>query len=133
MKTISRNDYFKKIADTGQISSVGEYEIAPLDLSSYKLYEKTKKIVDANFMEETTDSSGNYMLRGHWLSDCCSVFSKMCDLTLIQLDRYSAFAYSDKQLALFTYCEGDITFTPFCDMDCYNHKKSELVRYYGNY
>ena len=73
MKTVSRNEYFDLIGKLGVKQTENEYKIAPLDLSKYHLNEITQRIADNNFMEESTDRNGNYMLRGHWLSDLCYI------------------------------------------------------------
>lgn len=65
MKAVSRNEYFDLIGKLGVKQTENEYEIAPLDLSKYHLNEITQRIADNNFMEESTDRNGNYMLRGH--------------------------------------------------------------------
>ena len=65
MKYIPRNEYYKIIRETGRIPDESEYEIADLDLSTYPLNEDTKRIANVNFMEETEDRNGNYMLSGH--------------------------------------------------------------------
>ena len=78
MKYIPRNEYYKIIRETGRIPDESEYEIADLDLSTYPLNEDTKRIVNVNFMEETEDRNGNYMLSGHWVSDLSYHFAKRC-------------------------------------------------------
>ena len=55
---LSRNDYFKKVQELGAKRTEKEYEIAPLDLSKYKVNEKTIKVLNANFMEESKDRNG---------------------------------------------------------------------------
>lgn len=131
MKTVSRNEYFKLIGELGVKKIESEYEIAPLDLSEYKLNETTQRIVDNNFMEETTDRNGNYMLCGHWLSDLCYTFAKLCKFNLAQIDGYSSYAYSDEQMAVFTYCEGDITLTPFTNKADYEKEKAAMIKFYN--
>ena len=127
---ISRNDYFKLISETGRVPKDDEYEIVPLDLSSYHLNKETTKIVDANFTKETTDRYGNYMLSGHWFSDLSWTFAKKCKFELIQIDGYSSYAYSDEQMALFTYTEGDIYLTLFTDRDKYEEEKERIIKFY---
>lgn len=129
-KKISRNDYYKLIQETGKIPKDDEYEILPLDLSAYHLNEDTIRIANANFMEETTDKDGNYMLSGHWLSNLSYQFAKKCKFDLVQVDGYSAYAYSDEQMAIFTYTEGDIYLTPFSEKEIYEEKKAETIRFY---
>lgn len=130
MKKISRNDYFKLIQETGRIPKDDEYEILPLNLSEYHLNEDTVRIANANFMEETTDKDGYYMLSGHWLSDLSYQFAKKCKFDLVQVDGYSAYAYSDEQMAIFTYTEGDIYLTPFSIKEKYEEKKAEIIQFY---
>ena len=68
MKYVPRNEYFELIGKLGVKKVESEYEIADLDLSAYSLNEDTKRIANVNFMEETEDRNGNYMLGGHWSS-----------------------------------------------------------------
>lgn len=128
-KQISRNDYYKLIRETGRIPK-DEYEILPLDLSAYPLSEVTKRIVNINFSEETSNRNGDYMLAGHWWSDLSWQFAKKCDFEFVQVDGYSSYAYSDEQMALFTYTEGDIYFTPFTDKEKYEKEKERTIKFY---
>ena len=130
MKQITRNDYYKLIRETGKIPKDDEYEILPLDLSAYPLSEATKRIVNVNFMEETSNRNGDYMLAGHWWSDLSWQFAKKCDFEFVQVDGYSSYAYSDEQQAVFTYTEGDIYFTPFTDKDKYEIEKERTIKFY---
>lgn len=118
------------ILESGRIPKDDEYEIEPLDLSSYALKEITKKIANEYFTEETTDSTGNYMLRGHWLSDMSYQFAYTCEFKLCVVDSYSSYAYSDEQMVTFTYCEGDITLTPFADREKYEESKKSIINFY---
>lgn len=127
---ITRNDYYKMISEIGRVPKDEEYGIIPLDLSAYRLNEDTVRIVNVNFTEETTDRNGHYMLKGHWLSDLCYQFASKCKFDLVQVDGYSSYAYSDKQMTVFTYCEGDITLTPFIDKAEYEKEKAETVKFY---
>ena len=127
---ISRNDYFKLISETGRIPKDDEYEIIPLDLSEYQLNEDTVRIADKNFTEETTDRNGNYMLTGHWWSDLSYAFAKKCKFDLVQVDGYSSYAYSDEQMAVFTYTEGDIYLTLFTDREKYETEKARTIKFY---
>lgn len=129
MKLISRNEYFKKIQNCSKKEMRG-YDIVPLDLSSFRLSETTQKIANANFMEETTNRNGDYMLRGHWLSDLCYAFASKCNFHLVQPNAYMAYAYSDEQMAIFTFCEGDITLTPYTSNEKYQVDKAETIRFY---
>lgn len=130
MKLVSRNEYFDLVGKLGVKKTESEYEIATLDLSKYNLNETTQRIADNNFMEETTDRNGNYMLRGHWLSDLCYQFAEKCKFDLVQIDRYSSYAYSDEQMVVFTYCEGDITLTPFENKTDYEKEKADTIKFY---
>jgi hypothetical protein len=129
-KQIARNDYYKLIRETGRIPKDDEYEILPLDLSAYSLNIITQRIADRNFMEETKDRNGNYMLQGHWLSDLCYKFALQCGFQLHQVNGYSAYAFSDEQMAVFTYTEGDIYLTPFTDRDKYEKEKTDTIKFY---
>lgn len=130
MEMLSRNEYFSRIRETGHIPKDDEVGILPLDLSAYLLSETTNRIVDANFMEETTNNNGDYMLRGNWLSDLSYQFAKKCKFDLVHVDGYSSYAYSDEQMAVFTYCEGDITLTPYTDKAKYEKEKAETIKFY---
>lgn len=130
IQKISRNDYFKLISETGRIPKDDEYEIIPLDLSEYPLNEYTARIADKNFTEETTNRNGDYMLSGHWMSDLCYAFAEKCKFDLVHVDGYSAYAFSDEQMAVFTYCEGDINLTPFTDRDKYEKEKADTIKFY---
>ena len=127
---ITRNDYYKLIRETGRIPKDDEYEIIPLDLSAYSLNETTKRIADVNFTEETTNRNGDYMLKGLWLRDLSYQFSKKCGFILTQVDGYSSYAYSDEQMAVFTYTEGDIYLIPFTDRDKYEKEKASTIKFY---
>ena len=130
MKYIPRNEYYKMIRETGHIPDEKEYEIADLDLSAYKLSETTARIANANFMEETENCNGEYMLSGHWMSDLSYAFAKKCKFDLVQVDGYSSYAYSDEQMAVFTYCEGDITLTPYTNREAYEREKEKTIKFY---
>ena len=130
MKYIQRNEYYKMIRETGRIPDEKEYEIADLDLSAYKLSETTARIANANFMEETENRNGEYMLSGHWMSDLSYAFAKKCKFDLVQVDGYSSYAYSDEQMAVFTYCEGDITLTPYTNREAYEAEKERTIKFY---
>ena len=130
MKYIPRNEYYKMIRETGRIPDEKEYEIADLDLSAYKLSETTARIANVNFMEETENRNGEYMLSGHWMSDLCYQFAEKCKFDLTHVDRYSAYAYSDEQMAVFTYCEGDITLTPYTNRESYEREKERTIKFY---
>ena len=118
------------IRETGRIPDEKEYEIADLDLSAYKLSETTSRIANTNFMEETENRNGEYMLSGHWMSDLSYAFAKKCKFDLVQVDGYSSYAYSDEQMAVFTYCEGDITLTPYTNREAYEREKERTIKFY---
>lgn len=130
MKLIPRNEYYQMIRDTGCIPNENEYGILSLDLSAYKLSDVTQRIADVNFSCETEDKNGNYMLTGHWLSDLCYQFAQKCKFDLFQMNAYSSYAYSDEQLAVFTYCEGDICLTLFTDKTKYEAEKARIIKFY---
>lgn len=130
MKLIPRNEYYQMIRDTGCVPNANEYDILPLDLSAYKLSDVTQRIADVNFSCETEDRNGNYMLTGHWLSDLCYQFAQKCKFDLVQINAYSSYAYSDEQLAVFTYCEGDIYLTLFTDKAKYEAEKARIIKFY---
>lgn len=128
---IKRNDYYKMIRETGRIPKDDEYEILPLDLSKFHLSETTQRIADANFSEETENRNGFYMLSGHWFSDLCYQFAEKCKFDLTQVDGYSAYAFSDEQMAVFTYTEGDIDLTLFENKADYEAEKADTIKFYG--
>lgn len=130
MKLIPRNEYYQMIRNTGRILDENEYDILPLDLSAYKLSETTQRIANANFNCETKSKCGDYMLVGHWLSNLCYQFAEECGFDLVQVDDYSAYAYSDKQMAVFSYTEGDIYLILFTDKANYEAEKANTIKFY---
>ena len=114
VQLVPRNDYFNMLREG---KNINDYDILPLDLSAYSLSETTQRIANNNFMEETTNRNGDYMLSGHWMS-------------LVHVDGYSAYAFSDEQMAVFTYCEGDINLTPFTDRAKYEKEKADTIKFY---
>ena len=49
---------------------------------------------------------------------------------LVQVDGYSSYAYSDEQMAVFTYTEGDIYLTLFTDKVKYEAEKERTIKFY---
>lgn len=129
-KKINRNDYFKMLLEHDRRDTIAGYDILDLDLSKYHLRDITRKVVNNNFMEETVNRNGDYMLSGHWLANLSYSFADKCGFDLTVVDSYSAYAFSDEQMAVFTYCEGDINFTPFTDMESYLKEKKETIDFY---
>ena len=127
---INRNDYFKMLLEHGRRDTEARYDILDLDLSKYHLRDITRKVVNNNFMEETVNRNGDYMLSGHWWTNLSYSFADKCGFDLTVVDSYSAYAFSDEQMAVFTYCEGDINFTPFTDMESYLKEKKETIDFY---
>ena len=126
---INRNDYFKMLLEHGRRDTEARYDILDLDLSKYHLRDITRKVVNNNFMEETVNRNGDYMLSGHWWANLSYSFADKCGFDLTVVDSYSAYAFSDEQMAVFTYCEGDINFTPFADMESYLKEKKETIKF----
>jgi hypothetical protein len=130
-KMMSRNEYFQMIKEKGHIPSDDECGYYPLDLSKYPLTDETKRNADSNFTEETEDKSGNYMLSGHWMfGNYSAAFANRCGFTIKEVNSYNAYSYSDEQMAVFTYCEGDITLTLFTDKAKYEAEKAETIKFY---
>lgn len=127
---INRNDYFKMLLEHDRRDTEARYDILDLDLSKYHLRDITRKVVNNNFMEETVNRNGDYMLSGHWWANLSYSFADKCGFDLTVVDSYSAYAFSDEQMAVFTYCEGDINFTPFTDMESYLKEKKETIDFY---
>lgn len=127
---INRNDYFKMLLEHGRRDTEARYDILDLDLSKYHLRDITRKVVNNNFMEETVNRNGDYMLSGHWWTNLSYSFADKCGFDLTVVDSYSAYAFSDEQMAVFTYCEGDINFTPFTDIESYLKEKKETIDFY---
>lgn len=130
-KKINRNDYFKMLSECNRRDIEARYDILDLDLSKYHLREITQKVVNNNFMEETVNRNGDYMLSGHWWANLSYSFADKCGFDLTVVDSYSAYAFSDEQMAVFTYCGGDINFTPFTDMESYLKEKKETIDFYN--
>ncbi len=73
------------------------------------------------------------MLSGHWMSDLSYQFAKKCKFDLVQVNGYSSYAYSDEQMAVFTYCEGDIYLTLFTDKAKIKLKRKEQLNFMKRY
>lgn len=129
MTKITRNEYFNLIKRTGKVLK-NEFEILPFDLSAYPLTEATKALINENFVEESTDKKGNYMLKSYWSSGKACLFASKCGLKLHLVDGYSLYAFSDEQLAFFTQCEGDVFLILFTDKAKYEEEKAETIRWY---
>lgn len=121
---------FSNLADAEKVLKILQSNILPLDLSEYHLSNDTKRLADRNFMEEKTDRNGHYMLAGHWIDNYCYRFAEKCALDLVMVNCYQAYAYSDEQMAVFDYCEGDITLKPFTDRKAYEKEKAETIAFY---
>lgn len=98
--------------------------------NGFRLNEDTIRIAKVNFTKETTDRKGNYMLKGHWWRDLCYQFANICDFVAVQIDGYSSYAYSDAQMAILEYCEGDISLKVFDDRSRYEQEKADTIRFY---
>lgn len=127
---VTRNKYFELVQKYGPREAERRYDILPLDLSEYHLSDDTKRLADRNFMEEKTDRNGHYMLAGHWIDNYCCRFAEKCALDLVMINCYQAYAYSDEQMVVFDYCEGDITLKPFTDKEAYEKEKAETIAFY---
>ena len=66
----------------------------------------------------------------HEIIDLSYAFAKKCKFDLVQVDGYSAYAYSDEQMAIFTYTEGDIYLTLFTDKTKYEAEKERTIKFY---
>lgn len=127
---VDRNEYLSYVKEMGRKPDF-EVEFIPLDFSEYpSLSETTKRIVDTNFTWETIDNKQNYCVTGHWLSDLSYQFAQKCGFDLVRVDGYRNYAYSDEQMAIFEYCEGDIYFTPYNDKAKYEKAKESTIRFY---
>lgn len=131
-RQISRNEYFKLLTMAhGRLPANIEYDIIPIDFTDYgALFDATKRMVDGSFTRETEDKHGDYMLCGHWIENWTYQFVDKCKLHVHYVDGYSAYAYSDDQLALFTFCEGDVYFNPYKDKKTYVKRKKEMIDFY---
>ena len=104
--------------------------ILSFDLSEYHLSNDTKRLADWKFAEEKTDRNGHYMLAGYWKDNYCYGFAEKCALDLVMVNCYQAYAYSDEQMVVFDYCEGDVTLKPFTDWRAYEKEKAETIAFY---
>lgn len=133
-KKISRNDYMslcRKLVSEGKLlPKTDEYDIIDLDFTGYHLNSETENIVNIYAIEETTDRNGDYMLEGRWSENFAYEFGLRCDFSVEIISSYSSYGYSDKQMAVFTYCEGDFYFTPYKDKETYEKNKKETIEFY---
>ena len=128
IKKITRNEYFALLTSKEAPKKGIKYEILSLDLSGFPVSKETAQVANAHFIEETVDCNGNYMLKGHWSGNKCCRFAERCSFKLTQIDDCSAYAYSDEQMAIFTYCEGDVALTLFTDYAKYDAEKRNTIR-----
>ena len=104
-------------------------EILDFDLSNFKLDPEIEKWINILFKEEDIDRNGNLMLRG---------FSRgeMIDVEKLKLHygeygrSLSLWAYSDEEMLLYTYCEGDTTLTLLNNPEIYKKNKHEMLEWY---
>lgn len=130
-KKITRNDYYNLIMETGKIPKDGEYEILPLDLSRFgHLTERTVEWLNKIFTEETLDKNGEYMLKTHNLENQSYLIMQIFKMNMTMVDGCSAYAFSDDEMMVYTYCEGDMYMTLFDDREKYAAEKKETIRFY---
>lgn len=107
-----------------------------LKLSEYLLFADTAGWIPALFQEETMDRSGNKMLRGFYNTG--SRWTEISEVNAMHMhfgdysENCHGWAYSDEQLLLYTYCEGDTTLTLFNDKMKYHAQKREYQLFYQN-
>ena len=51
-------------------------------------------------------------------------------MVIVRVDGYSSYAYSDEQMAVFTYAERDIYLTLFTDKAKYETEKASTIKFY---
>lgn len=121
---------FSNLADAEKVLKILQSHILSFDLSEYHLSKDTKRLANWKFMEEKTDRNGHYMLAGYWKDNYCYGFAEKCALDLVMVNCYQAYAYSDEQMVVFDYCEGDVTLKPFTDWRAYEKEKAETIAFY---
>ncbi len=105
-------------------------EILPFDLSRFpQLSETTIRWINAFFSEEDTDKNGNYILRGFTYRERTAVQELGLNYG-DYADCYSFFAYNNKELLVFEYCEGDISMKIFPDKESYDNEYMEMYEFY---
>lgn len=104
-------------------------EILPLDLKRFNLDPETEKWINILFTHEDEDRNGNYMLLGFTQNDGIEI-AKLDLLYGDYANAYSYYAYNDKEMLLFTYCEGDTTLTLFETTKAYAKAKQESQKWY---
>lgn len=103
--------------------------IIPLDLSKYtEITDETKKWINALFSEEDTNRDGNYMLRGFTHRE----YAEAEKLNIVPeiYSNYSWHGVNDKEMLIYTYCEGDTTLTIFDDREKYDKEKAKTIKWY---
>ena len=88
-------------------------EILPLELSKYNLKPEMEKWINALFTEETTDSRGNYLLRGYTQTPWKETGLLSLGYGDYSNGELSFWAYNINQRLIYTYCEGDTTLNLF--------------------
>lgn len=121
---------FSNLTDAEKVLKILQSNILSFDLSEYHLSNDTKRLADWKFAEEKTDRNGHYMLAGYWKDNYCYGFAEKCALDLVMVNCYQAYAYSDEQMVVFDYCEGDITLKPFANQKAYEKEKAETIAFY---
>lgn len=112
-------------------------EILPLDLSAYpEITAKTAKYINMLFDEEDTDKNGNYMLRG-FCGDSVARWTKEKQVLSLNYAPYgfyyAGFGFNDKEMLIYTWCEGDTTLTLFNDRALYEQERAATEKWYDEH
>lgn len=111
-----------------------EFDIIPLDFSKFPQFKAdTCEYINKNFDKETTDKSGNYMLKGFigdnlalWYRDKENLHCNYAPYGFY----YSGFGFNDEELIIYTWCEGDTTITLFSDKATYLKEREATEKWY---
>lgn len=143
---MTRNEYHKylekcvsKLYDPKDSYSWADYanediEIIPLNLHDYpQIKEDTKEYINKVFDKEDTDKNGNYMLRGFigdslkkWYRDKERLHCNYAPYGFY----YSGFGFNDKEMLIYTWCEGDTVLTFFNDREIYQRERKETEKWF---
>ena len=108
------------------------YRVEGSSWKDYLLSEDTLRELCAHVTRVVKANDGTYIFCGH-LSDNSNIykhFPYICyrlKLYYSIIDGLNAFACSDEQQLLVTYCESDISFIPYADNEKYLSDKQKLM------
>ena len=108
-----------------------EIQLEPIDFTPFPHVSKTnREYIERMFTEEDTDSEANYMVRGftrHEYTEKDALGMSFGDGG----NGYSWWAYNDRELMLYTFCEGDTTLTICKTAEDYAKAKESARQFYA--